>query len=367
MKKKLISLFAALLCTGCAARLTAYTETSLSSGFDTIYSYTEYCADRAVFEAHFESSVRMFRTLSDLFDIYEEHDLSGSLKEINDAAGKEAVRTDADVIGLLEDARFLCEISDGAFDITAGALMHLWHEYREEGIEANRNGEGGKVPSSEEIREVSGCRGWDHIHIDPSAQTVYIDDPCVSLDVGGIAKGYAAERIADCLEETGIHAGLINAGRSLRTVQDKPDGSPWVIAAASPDDSGEELLVLKMNGSLSFVTSGDYERFFTGEDGKKYHHILDLSTGRPADLYHSVTVITENSAYADGLSTALFTVSVKEGERILSEYEKRTGSRADAIWIMDPDQAEQMNLPCTIHKGYAVYATDTVRDTLEYR
>ena len=95
-----------------------------------------------------------------------------------------------------------------------------------------------------------------------------------------------------------------------------------------------------MDGSSSFVTSGDYERFYTGEDGVRYHHIIDPTTQKPADLYHSVSIVTRDSGAADCLSTALFTMSVEDGKKLLAAYAKESGDACEAVWMMDPDKTQ---------------------------
>ena len=362
--KKRLAVLAAVCLLGCAKTVTAYTDTSLEAGFDTVFSYTEYTDSRDTFTAHFESSVNAAKTLSGLFDIYGETVAADGLKAVSEAAGKEPVTVGADVIELLKEAKELYDLTDGAFDITAGAVTRLWHEYREEGIRENNAGRPGNVPSEEEISEALQHRGWQHIHIDEKHMTVFIDDPDISFDAGGIAKGYAAEKLAQLLQEDGAETAVVNAGRNIRTIGTKPGNAPWVISVASPAGDGTEAARIRMTGSCSFVTSGDYERFYTDAAGTRYSHITDMKTGMPARLYHSVTIITENSAFADGLSTALFTVSVEEGKTILQEYEKRTGQSAGAVWILDKDTYTEEG---TVSGAYRIIATEDLSSSLEIR
>ena len=186
----------------------------------------------------------------------------------------------------------------------------------------------------------------------------------MSLDAGGIAKGYAAEKLAVLLQKAGVKTAMVNAGRNIRSIGTKPSDAPWVIAVASPAADGSEAARIRLPGSCSFVTSGDYERFYTDAEGTRYSHITDMKTGMPACLYHSVTIVTENSAYADGLSTALFTVSIEEGKAILAEYEKRTGQSAGAVWIVDKDAYTGEG---TVSGAYRIIATEDLASALEIR
>ena len=337
---------AAVLLWGCTAapaeeqkELIKYSNLSYDAGFDTVYAYTEYGTDEEAMKENFETGTGMFSQCNALFDIYNSYEGVSGLKEINDNAGKAPVEVDPVLIGMLKEAKNFSELTDGAFDITIGSILKVWHNYREEGIEENAAGRPGKVPSMEELQEAAAHTGWSHVTIDEEKNTVYLDDPEMSLDAGGIAKGYAAEMIGQALDDRVSSYASINAGRNIRTVHTKADGSDWRIGIVDPE-TGSSLLVISKPGSCSFVTSGDYERFYEGEDGTRYHHIIDPSTLMPAAYYRSVTIITEDSSAADCLSTALFCLSVEEGRAVLQKYEQQSGHTADAVWIMAKDKTQ---------------------------
>ncbi len=339
-------LIAALLLGGCSQdqpaasnELLEYSNLSYDAGFDTVYAYTEFSYELQPMKDRFDTGVAMFSRFNDLFDIYHDYEGTSNLKTINDNAGVAPVKVSPEIIAMLKQAKHFYELSDGEFDVTMGNLLHLWHTYREDGITANENGTPAAVPSSEELEAAFACRGWDKIEINEAESTVYITDPCVSLDVGGIAKGFAAEAIADAIDSDDIAYANINAGRNIRTLHDKTDGSPWRIAIQNPLGEGA-VIVVEMDGSSSFVTSGDYERFYTGEDGIRYHHIIDPTTQKPSDLYHSVSIVTKDSGAADCLSTALFTMSVEDGKKLLAAYTKESGDACEAVWMMDPDKTQ---------------------------
>lgn len=349
MKKEIMILCASLLLCGCGSaqtqntadsETTLYSNVSTDAGFDTVFYYQEYNKDRTASENHFNEAVELFTHYNNLFDIYNTYEGMNNLKTINDNAGIQPVKVDQDIIDMLEMAHDFYTWSDEEFDITIGALLNVWHTYREEGISLNEDGEKGKVPSAEELSEAASHKGWDHVQIDEDAGTVYIDDSEISLDVGGIAKGYATEKIAETLEkEEDIGTAAINAGGNNRTIGTKPDGSDWNVRIQNPD-GGDKLIIVSEPGSKSFVTSGDYERYYEAEDGKRYHHIIDPATSYPADYYRSVSIITEDSGAADCLSTTLFTLSMEDGQKVLDAYEEKTGIHADAIWVMDQDRKE---------------------------
>lgn len=375
MKKEILTLCClSLTIAGCAGKTSApagssdttlYSNVSTDAGFDTVFYYQEYNDDRTASETHFNEAVSLFTHYNDLFDIYNSYDGMNNLKTINDNAGIQPVKVDPDIIDMLNMAKQFYTWSEGEFDITIGSLLNVWHTYREEGIKLNEEGKKGKVPSEAELSEAAVHKGWDHVQIDADADTVYIDDSSISLDVGGIAKGYATEKIADTLEkESDIGTVAINAGGNNRTIGTKPDGADWNVRIQNPD-GGDKLIIVSEPGSKSFVTSGDYERYYEAEDGRRYHHIIDPETNFPSTYYRSVSIITKDSGAADCLSTTLFTLSMEEGQKVLDAYEKQTGIHADAIWVMNeeqkadgPNEKKQMD--------YYICYTDGLKDHITW-
>ena len=371
--KKLSVIFAAfvLALTGCnsvpqqAESKELYSNVSTDAGFDTVFYYQEYNADRSAAEAHFNEAVSLFSHYNALFDIYNDYEGINNIKTINDNAGKAPVKVEDDIVEMLEEAKRFYTLSNDEFDVTMGSVLRIWHDYREEGISLNEDGRKGRVPLKAELEEAAGHSGWEAVKIDDTSNEVYIDDPSVSLDVGGIAKGFAVEKIANALEaKNDIGTVIINAGGNNRTIGMKPDGSDWKVRVQNPD-GGSRMIIVSASGSQSFVTSGDYERYYEAEDGKRYHHIIDPETLYPACDYRSVTVITPDSGAADCLSTSLFTLSIEEGQKLLAEYEKESGKPADAVWVMPGDSDMQAKNESE-HMGFKVAYTDGLKDRIVF-
>jgi thiamine biosynthesis lipoprotein len=317
--------------------LQTYQNVSVDAGFDTVLVYQEATDSKDLFDTHFNEAVDLFKYYNNLFDIYNNYDGLNNLKTINDNAGIAPVTVSSDIIDMLKKAKQFYEYSNGEFDVTMGSLLKVWHKYREEGITKNEDGEQGDLPSDEELSEAASYKGWDYIQIDEEASTVYITDPNVSLNVGGIAKGYATEKIADQLQSEGVVHAAINAGGNNRTLGDKADGTTWNVRIQNPTGS-DNLMVVSESGEESFVTSGDYERYYTATDGNRYHHIIDPSTNYPASYYHSVTIVTKDSGTADCLSTTLFTMSYEEGLATIEAYKAANpDTDVDVIWMADKD------------------------------
>ena len=225
------------------------------------------------------------------------------LSQLN-AAG--SAKLSADTASLLAQALALSERTGGTFDPTVYPLVEAWgfpsKEYR--------------VPDQTELDSLLACVGTKQVHFDGSAVTL---DAGTRLDLGGIAKGYAAQCCAELLKEKGVDAAILSLGGNVQTIGSKPDGSAWVVGIADPSDPSQAIAVLTFEGSMALVTSGAYQRYFE-EDGVIYHHILDPQTGLPADSgLLSVTVLADDGTLADGLSTALFVMGLEEGTRFWRE------------------------------------------------
>ena len=294
-------------------QITTYANTSIAEIFDTVYSYSEYTTSQAEAKERYEDSLDLLTYCNQLFDIYHDYEGINNLKTVNDSAGITPVEVDPLIIDMLKRAKMFYDLSQKEFDITQGSLLKVWHNYRTEGIELNTKGEYGPVPSMAELQEANTKGGWDTVVIDEENATVYITEEGVSLDVGGIAKGYAAEIAAQKMIDEGMEAGFLNVGRNIRLVGDKPDGTPWRIGIADPSGTYTDgIVTITLDQPVSIVTSGDYERYYIGEDGNRYSHIIDPSTLFPAEHYRSVSILTSDSGDADCLSTALFTLLKKE-------------------------------------------------------
>ena len=307
----------------------------MDCGFDTFFSLNDIPMEQENFSTTFSELLDEYKHYNDLFDIYNDYEGINNLKTINDMAGIQPVEVEDAIIELLLEARDFYELSDGAFDITMGNLLKVWHEYRTEGMALNEQGKPGRLPSAEELQNAYEHHGWEYVEIDESAHTVFITDPQVSLDVGGIAKGFAAEKIAQRLEVMGVHGGIVNAGGNNRMLGPKKDGSDWRVGIIDPYGKNNNVVV-RIYGAVSSVTSGDYMRYYMGPDNVQLHHIIDPDTLYPADLYHSVTIFTRDSGSADCLSTTLFTLSYEEGMILIEQYRQaHPDDILEVVWLMD--------------------------------
>ena len=364
-RKKLICLLLpAVLCSGCVqdaenTQKELHSEVCMDCGFDTFFSLQQCYLSEDEFSSAFQEASEYFRYCNDLFDIY--HDCPGmnNLKTVNDMAGKEPVSVEPEIIGMLKEAKEMYELSRGRMDITMGSLLSLWHECRTEAVDGI-----GAVPDPDAVQAAAAQRGWDSIVIDEAAGTVYIADPAVQLDAGAIAKGWAVEHTAQLLQSHGITTGAVNGGGNIRTLGAKQNGKPWRTGLQDPAGTGALVTVTCLDEE-SVATSGDYERFFTGEDGQRYHHIIDPDTGYPAQYWHSVSIVTQRSDLADALSTALFTMTLEEGNALLQTMrQKYPGMEFEAVWITDPDAAYDTPCRMIVNNELVIY-TEGLTERIE--
>ena len=170
---------------------------------------------------------------------------------------------DPEIIELLKTAKEFYDLSNGEFFyVTMGAVLKIWHTYREEGIALNNEGQLGKVPPLAELESAKACTGWDKVEIDENAGTVYLNQSCASVDVGGIAKGFAAGKVQQKLIEAGLVHGTVDAGGNICTINDKPGGQQWRVGIRNPSGNGS-LAVVALPGSAGVCfqpRSGRFDR-----------------------------------------------------------------------------------------------------------
>ncbi len=282
--------------------------------FDTVVTITLYGEDK---QSYIDECFDLARHYENLFsNTVEESDIS----KINAAAG-EYVEVDPETIELLNAGLEYGEISDGRFDITVGKLSDLWHFSENDG----------EVPDEAEITQV--VANIDDGSVVIRDNTVALTNPDAKLDLGGIAKGYIADRMRDHLKEEGITSGIINLGGNVVVIGNKPDGSMYKVGIQKPFSDQNDVIAYVETDEKSVVTSGVYERYFYVDD-TLYHHILDLSTGYPAETgLNSVTIISENSVDGDGLSTTCFLLGPDEGMDLIESMPD-----IEAVFITDDNE-----------------------------
>ncbi len=282
------------LLSGCGKK-----ECSISfTAMDTYMEITAYTSDESVLDEAEQEILRLEALLSVT-------DEGSEIYAINHADG-ESVEVSEETYDLLSLALELAEETDGAFDPTIYPLVEAWGfttgDYR--------------VPEEDEIQTLLGLVDYTKVKLSVGSVTLPTD---TELDLGAIAKGYAADMVCALLEDAGVESALLYLGGNIQAIGTKPDGSAWRIGIQAPESS-EYIGVLSVSDA-AVVTSGGYERYFTGDDGETYWHIIDPATGYPADSgLLSVTIIADSGSYADALSTALFVMGAEEAIAFWQEH-----------------------------------------------
>ena len=213
---------------------------------------------------------------------------------------------------LVERALAIAADTEGAFDPTVYPLMALWGFITEQY----------QVPSQEALTRCLAAVGYDQVRVtqDGAEWNITLPDQG-GIDLGGIAKGYTAHEVIDVLERQKVSSAILSLGGNVATLGRKPDGSRWTVAVENPDQSGDYLGTMELDGGMFAITSGAYERYFE-EDGVRYHHILDSATGYPSDSgLTSVTVVSSDGTLADALSTALFVMGLDKARDFWRQHQ----------------------------------------------
>lgn len=297
---------AILLTTGCTSQKEYSSQQFL---MDTIVEITVFADSEEKAREAALSAFDRIKEIQDLTDRYPEEG-SNSLGQsevciINNMAGVSPVEISDDVLNLVELSQQYNKKTRGAFDITVGPLVDLW-------------GFGTKpvIPEDDQIQEKLELLGMDKVVIDKKAKTVFLKRKGMSIDLGGIAKGYAAEEALKVLKHQGITRAIINAGGNVVVLGKKNSNEPWKLGIQDPRDSSSLIGVLALEDQAA-VTSGDYQRYFETK-GVRYHHILNPASGKPARGLISATIICDSSTLADILSTAVFILGPEQGINLIN-------------------------------------------------
>jgi thiamine biosynthesis lipoprotein len=230
-------------------------------------------------------------------------DPGSELDAVNEAAGKRAVHVTDDVFIVVKRGLELAQLSNGLFDPTVGPLVRLW------GV----NTENARVPSAAEIKAALALVNWKDVVVDETARTIALRRPSMTLDVGGVAKGYAADEMVRILAARGVRSALVDLGGNIFAMGSKPDGAPWNIGIQDPGGPRGASIGIVTVTNRTVVTSGVYERYFQ-KNGKRYHHIMDTRTGYPVDNgIVSATVVADTSFAADGVTLTLLAMGPHQG------------------------------------------------------
>jgi len=272
---------------------------------DTIVSITVIADSKDRAEKAIEKTFAEIGRFGDLINFYDD---KSELAEINRKAGIHSVKVSTETLDVIEKAVYTAEKSGGTFDPTIGPIVKLWDFLNK------------KKPTEIEIKHALPLVNYKDILIDRANATIFLRRKGMMIDLGGIAKGYAADLAVEALKKEGIRSGLVSIAGDIRTFGMKPDKSPWTIGIKNPRQTAEkDEIIAKIRLSDNAIsTAGDYERFFL-LDGRRYHHLLDPKTGYPPELCRSVSVIAGKGVITDGFDNAVFILGPEKGMKLAKE------------------------------------------------
>ncbi len=314
-------------------------EGSFIDVFDTVTKLVLYAPDEDTASALVDEVHALLRDYHTLFDIYNAYDGVNNIKTVNDNAGVAPVKVDQKLIDLVAYAKEMYTLTSGKMNIAFGSVLRIWHNYREAGIDDPENA---ALPPMDDLTQAAAHCNIDDVIVDEDASTIYLADPAMSLDVGAIAKGYAAQKVVEGLVDQGVTDLLLSVGGNVCGIGSRTDGTPWKVGVQSPDLSSSDYLCYLAVKDTNLVTSGSYQRYYT-VNGNIYHHIIDPVTLMPATYFVSVSVLAPDSGLADALSTALFNMPLTDGQAFVASLEN-----VEVLWVA-PDGTQTMS------DGFAAY------------
>lgn len=256
---------------------------------------------------------------------------------INHADGK-STEVSAETLDVIHTGLLMAELSGGKFDITVGALTDLW----------KFTSDNPSVPEDQEIKKALETVGYENITM--KGNEVGLSDSETRIDLGGVAKGYIADKTGEYMEAQGVTKAIINLGGNITAIGEKEEDTPWTIGIERPYSDRSEIVGSIKVSDKTVVTSGIYERQFV-EDGVRYHHVLDPQTGYPAETdleAVTITAVKGNSGFCDSLSTACLILGKEKAHRlVLKLQDEYPQMEIEAAFIDKNDniaQTDGMNL-----------------------
>ncbi|MCL2772089.1 MAG: FAD:protein FMN transferase [Oscillospiraceae bacterium] len=302
-------------------------EADFADLFDTVTTIVGYAKGKAEFDRYANIIYDRMKELDQLYDIYNAYDGINNLYTVNQNAGVAPVKVDRDIIDLLLFAKNGYDLTGGVINIAMGSVLSIWHSYREAGIADEESAE---LPPMDMLEQAAKLTDINDLIVDDVNNTVFLRKSGMSLDVGAVAKGYAAGEAAKAAKSAGLISALIDAGGQVVSIGKPMDNvrERWGVGIQNPDLSVDGVQnisdTIYVNDNV-ISCSGDYQRFYI-VNGETYCHIIDRATLMPARLYKQVVIICPDSVTADLLSTALFIMPYEEGAALAAKM------GAEVLW-----------------------------------
>ena len=226
------------------------------------------------------------------------------LSHVNAEAGHLPVQVSQETLALVVRSMEMAQLTDGGFNITVGPAVEVWSFTERQ-----------HIPNGEELQRLKPLVDWTTVQINKEARTIFLPSKGMRIDIGGIGKGYAADRAVDEMKRAGARSGVVALSGDIKTFGVLPERDGFPIGIKHPREDETLIAVIDLKDE-AISTAGDYERFFE-RDGVRYHHILNPRTLQPARGCQSVTVIAKEGAVADGLDTGIFVLGPTRGMELV--------------------------------------------------
>lgn len=269
----------------------------------TLVSITTVAPSQEIAQVSIEAGFREIKRLEQLFSTWIP---TSELSQVNAAAGREPVVVGPETLELVSRSLEMARLTEGGFNIAVGPAVEAWSVTERE-----------RIPTREELQSLRLLVDWTMINIDSQARTIFLPKPGMRIDVGGIGKGYAADRAVDVMRKMGAKGGVVALSGDIKTFGDLPGMQGFPVGIRHPRQEGALIATVDLKNE-AISTAGDYERYFERE-GVRYHHILDPKSLQPARQCQSVTVIAAEGTVADGLDTGIFVLGPEKGMALVEQ------------------------------------------------
>jgi FAD:protein FMN transferase len=264
--------------------------------------------DEAWAKARIAEGVEEIRRIERLLTTYS---ATSQTYDINENAGIRPVKVEKEVFDLIERSLRISKVTQGAFDISYGSIdKRFW----------NFDMQMKSLPDRETARQSVRLINYKNIVLNAQDTTVFLREKGMRIGFGGIGKGYAAEMAKRVMLQNGVKNGIVNASGDLVTWGHQPNGKPWTVGVADPENRNQPFSYLDIS-NMAVATSGNYEKYVL-IDGKKYSHTIDPKTGFPVTGIKSVTIITTNAEIADAMATPVMVMGIKVGLNLINQMQQ---------------------------------------------
>jgi thiamine biosynthesis lipoprotein len=263
----------------------------------TLVTVTAVASDKKAGDLAVQAAFDEIKRLEQLLSTWRS---DSELSRVNAEAGRQPVRVSQETLELVARSLEMAQLTHGGFNIALGPAVEAWSVTEQQ-----------RIPDDKELQQLKPLVDWTSIQVNKEAGTIYLPRKGMRIDVGGIGKGYAADRAVEQMKRAGAMGGVIALSGDIKTFGLLPDRNWFPVGIRHPRVDGGLIAMIDLKDE-AISTAGDYERFFE-RDGVRYHHILDSQTLQPARGCQSVSVIAKEGTVADGLDTGIFVLGPEAG------------------------------------------------------